>query len=306
MPLFLSFGEELGQEFVERVLDNLVSEESNVRQVVTRVALGEADAGIVYQTDVIGAVSERVITIRIDQEHNQLASYPIAILDRSPRQALAQTFVDFVLSERGQSVLSDLASARPPRVQPSRMPAPCPRQMSSLIQLPTRKPTFVKTQRRQVDKLLLYSVSGFAFLLLTIPILVLFLSGIGSRAWEGVPESSTVLSAVLLSFASTLIVVCLAAAFGTPLAFVLARNEFRGRRFVSLFIELPIVMPPAVAGLALSADLWTPRRDWRIPGRPGYYHTLLFSRGRAGAILHLSAVLHPLGPGRLCRHLAGS
>ena len=114
--MFLSFGEELGQEFVERVLDNLVSEESNVRQVVTRVALGEADAGIVYQTDVIGAVSERLITIRIDQEHNQLASYPIAILDRSPKQALAQTFVDFVLSERGQSVLSDFGFCAPAEI----------------------------------------------------------------------------------------------------------------------------------------------------------------------------------------------
>lgn len=109
----------------------------------------------------------------------------------------------------------------------------------------------MKTQRRQVDKLLLYSVSGFAFLLLTIPIFVLIVTGVGSRAWEGVPESSTVFSAVLLSFASTMIVVCLAAAFGTPLAYVLSRNDFRGRRFVSLFIELPIVMPPAVAGLAL-------------------------------------------------------
>ena len=41
------------------------------------------------------------------------------------------------------------------------------------------------------------------------------------------------------------------AILGTPLAYVLSRHQFRGQRFVSLFIELPIVMPPAVAGLAL-------------------------------------------------------
>ena len=102
-----SYGKELGEDFVERVLDNLVSEESNVRQVVTRVALGEADAGIVYQTDVIGEIGEQVFAIHIDQEHNQLASYPIAILEHTPKQALARTFVDFVLSDQGQSVLND-------------------------------------------------------------------------------------------------------------------------------------------------------------------------------------------------------
>ncbi len=103
----------------------------------------------------------------------------------------------------------------------------------------------------KADKLLLFAVSAFAFLLLAIPILVLILYGVGSRAWEGVPESSTILTATLLSFASTFAVVVLAALFGTPLAFVLSRYRFRGKRFVSLFIELPIVMPPAVAGLAL-------------------------------------------------------
>lgn len=105
--------------------------------------------------------------------------------------------------------------------------------------------------RPQADRLLIFGVSAFAFLLLATPILVLIGSGLHSRAWEGLPDSSTILAAALLSFASTLAVVCLAAALGTPLAYVLSRYDFRGKRFISLFIELPIVMPPAVAGLAL-------------------------------------------------------
>ena len=109
----------------------------------------------------------------------------------------------------------------------------------------------MKGPKLKADKLLLFSISGFAFLLLVTPILVLILNGVGSRAWEGMPESSTILTATLLSFASTFAVVCLAALFGTPLAYVLTRYQFAGKRFVSLFIELPIVMPPAVAGLAL-------------------------------------------------------
>lgn len=108
------------------------------------------------------------------------------------------------------------------------------------------------TQRQlKTDKLLLFSVSAFAFLLLAAPVIVLLINGVNSRAWEGLPDSATILSAALLSFISTFAVVCLAAILGTPLAFVLSRYEFRGKRLISLFIELPIVMPPAVAGLAL-------------------------------------------------------
>ena len=108
-------------------------------------------------------------------------------------------------------------------------------------------------QRQQFssDKLLVVSLSAFAFLLLAAPVLVLLARGISARAWQGLPASETILSATVLSFASTFAVVCLNAILGTPLAFVLSRYNFRGKRFVSLFIELPIVMPPAVAGLAL-------------------------------------------------------
>ena len=115
------------------------------------------------------------------------------------------------------------------------------------------KPKSIPAARSQLpaDKLLVFAVSGFALLLLATPVLVLMLRGLGSRAWSATPDSSAILSAVLLSFASTAAVVVLAAALGTPLAWVLSRYQFRGQRFVSLFIELPIVMPPAVAGLAL-------------------------------------------------------
>ena len=79
--------------------------------------------------------------------------------------------------------------------------------------------------------------------------------GVSTRAWEGLPNSSAIFSATLLSFASTFAVVFLAAVLGTPLAYALSRYKFRGKRFVSLFIELPIVMPPAVAGLGPAAHL---------------------------------------------------
>lgn len=134
---------------------------------------------------------------------------------------------------------------------------------------PKRKPRIAAEKNFKADKLLLFSISGLTFLLLLLPILVLIGYGIGSRGWEGLPDSSTILKAILLSFASTFAVSGLTALLGTPLAYVLARRQFAGKRIVSLFIELPIVMPPAVAGLALLLTF----------GRRGFIGSLLSEAG---------------------------
>lgn len=105
--MFLSHNEELGEGFSEGVMRNLASEESNVRQVVARVALGEADAGIVYQSDAAGAAQPKLLQFPIAQRHNQLASYPIAPLKDSPRMRLAERFIDFVFSAEAREILAD-------------------------------------------------------------------------------------------------------------------------------------------------------------------------------------------------------
>jgi molybdate transport system substrate-binding protein len=92
--------------FDEAVLDNLVSEEANVRQVLTKVELGEADAGIVYTTDAVVS-SDAVIVIRIPEEFAPLAIYPIAVLIGSEHADLATAFVDFVHGVEGQAILRD-------------------------------------------------------------------------------------------------------------------------------------------------------------------------------------------------------
>jgi len=73
--------------------------------VAAKVALGEADAGIVYSSDVTPDIAEDVIALPIPDEINTLASYPIAITDDTPNSELAQAFVDYVLSEAGQATL---------------------------------------------------------------------------------------------------------------------------------------------------------------------------------------------------------
>jgi molybdate transport system substrate-binding protein len=94
------------------VLANVVSNEDNVRQVVAKVQLGEADAGIVYTSDAVAATALR--TIEIPAALNVIASYPIAPLARSENANLAKAFIAYVLSEDGQAVLQKWGFA-PPR-----------------------------------------------------------------------------------------------------------------------------------------------------------------------------------------------
>jgi molybdate transport system substrate-binding protein len=94
-----------GAGFSEAVLKNVVSLESNVKQVVAKVELGEADAGIVYGTDVTPSVAPKLATIAIPTQFNVIAEYPIALTKSPGNAAAAQAFIDFVLSSAGQTVL---------------------------------------------------------------------------------------------------------------------------------------------------------------------------------------------------------
>jgi molybdate transport system substrate-binding protein len=89
-----------------------VSLEDNVKAVVTKVSLGEADAGIVYVTDVTGG--DKVEGVDIPEEQNVVATYPIATVEASRRQDQAQAFVDLVRSAEGQQVLESFGFLPPP------------------------------------------------------------------------------------------------------------------------------------------------------------------------------------------------
>jgi molybdate transport system substrate-binding protein len=90
-----------------------VSREDNVKAVVTKVALGEADAGIVYVTDVT-AGGDKVEGVDVPAEQNVAATYPIATVNASRSQQRAQAFVDLVRSAGGQRVLQRFGFLPPP------------------------------------------------------------------------------------------------------------------------------------------------------------------------------------------------
>jgi len=94
---------EYGESFSSAVLANVLSYETDVKQVVTKVELGEADAGIVYVTDAFAAPD--LVTIPISEKFNIIAQYPIAILTNSPNPYLAAGFISFITSPDGQAIM---------------------------------------------------------------------------------------------------------------------------------------------------------------------------------------------------------
>lgn len=91
--------------FTRDALANVVSNEENVKAVVARVQLGEADAGLAYRSDVTPTVVRRVRTFEIPADRNAVAEYPIAVLTAAGNPADARAFVDAALGSEGQRVL---------------------------------------------------------------------------------------------------------------------------------------------------------------------------------------------------------
>lgn len=101
-----------GVDFGTKVLANLKSDETNVKSVLAKVQLGEADAGIVYATDAAVA-GNQVKTIAIPGTYNIIAQYPIGALQSGSNVTTARAFVAFVLSDAGQAILAKYGFGKP-------------------------------------------------------------------------------------------------------------------------------------------------------------------------------------------------
>jgi molybdate transport system substrate-binding protein len=89
-----------------------VTEEVDVKSVLTKVTLGEVDAGVVYVTDV-QAAGDKVKGVEIPAAQNATTAYPIAALTKAAHPQQAKEFVDLVLSSDGAKVLQDAGFAKP-------------------------------------------------------------------------------------------------------------------------------------------------------------------------------------------------
>ena len=92
--------------YADRVLANVVSQEENVKSVVAKVQLGEADAGLVYRSDVTRQVARYLTVLEIPDEANVLASYPIVVLAEAEDPEAARAFVELVLGSEGRAALT--------------------------------------------------------------------------------------------------------------------------------------------------------------------------------------------------------
>ncbi len=98
----------LGDDFRQRVMANVVSEETSVKFVEQKVLLGQADAGIVYHPGMLTATDTAAayeITLPATAREIRV-TYPLAVLDDSARPDEAERFVDYVLSRPAQAVLA--------------------------------------------------------------------------------------------------------------------------------------------------------------------------------------------------------
>jgi molybdate transport system permease protein len=86
---------------------------------------------------------------------------------------------------------------------------------------------------------------------LALPVLVIVGRAVLGGGLGGALGTDAVMSALALSLGTTAVSLALTLAFGTPLAYLLARRSFRGSSILETVVDLPIVLPPSVAGLAL-------------------------------------------------------
>jgi molybdate transport system substrate-binding protein len=108
-----------GKDFRDKVVGHLRSRELNVRQVLTKVTLGEADAGIVHRTDAMTA-KDRVKVMVIPAAVNVIADYPIAVLANPAQPELAAAWVALVRGPEGRAVLKAAGFTSVPEDKPAK------------------------------------------------------------------------------------------------------------------------------------------------------------------------------------------
>jgi molybdate transport system substrate-binding protein len=111
-----------GSDFQAKVTANIMSEEADVKQVVAKVQLGEADAAVVYSTDVSARVASEVRTLAIPDQFNTVADYPIAQVREARQPDLARAFIAYLVSGQGREVMKKFNFLLPEKSALGRLP----------------------------------------------------------------------------------------------------------------------------------------------------------------------------------------
>ncbi len=253
--------------FVTKYDANIASKEDNVAAVVSKIALGEGDAAIVYVTD--AKTSTQVTAIAVPADANVPAVYAGIVVKASHNREAAQAFLTWLAGPDGQAILGSFDSCRRPEspalCDPARPGVPRPRHRGLLHQYSLgmervdSSPTGIAGEQPPAS-----ARSGGAGLLglaivlgsaIGLPVLVIVGRALLGGSLVATLGQPVILDALALSLASTAACLLITVLIGLPLAFVLARRSFPGRSILEAVIDLPIVLPPSVAGLALLLTL---------------------------------------------------
>ncbi|NMB85802.1 MAG: molybdate ABC transporter substrate-binding protein [Methanothrix sp.] len=101
----LAMDPEYGPGYKEAVLANVVSQETTVNRIVSKVAMGEADAGFAFNSDVSPQMVGKVTRILIPDRYNVEGDFPVGVLSQSKYPQEARAFIEVLMSEKGQAVL---------------------------------------------------------------------------------------------------------------------------------------------------------------------------------------------------------
>ncbi len=214
----------LGSGPAQAILGNVASSEPDVAGIVAKLNQGAVDAGFVYRSDVDASEGE-LTAVALPASVSPDVAYAIAATTDAAEPDLAAEFVEW----RGHGG----GTAHPARVR-------------------VRSAAGGRMRSSLAFRLGAGLALGLLLAFLAIPLVAIFVEAgpeelISSLGREGAAE------ALWLSLKTSLIALTLIVAIGTPAAYLLARRRFRGRAAVITLIELPLVLPPAAAGIALLA-----------------------------------------------------
>jgi molybdate transport system permease protein len=146
----------------------------------------------------------------------------------------------------------------------------------------------IRLGRIELLGLLLWACLAAVLLFLMLPVVAIFLNSSPGRLLDSLGERSS-MQALLLSLQTSAVALAFVVALGTPAAYRLAGRPFRGRALATTLIELPLVLPPAVAGIGLLAALGP--RGLLGPLLGGVHVQLVLAR--AGVVVALAFVAFP-------------
>ena len=212
------------------MLSNVVSNEQNVRDILTKVSLGEADAGFVYITDA-KTVPGKVNTIFLPGWAQPHVKYEIAVVtSSSTRQAAGcvhRASVEQAGAEDPGGGRLWSAEGDGHEVAPSRS--------------------------KRLFSFGLFLATGIAALFLLLPLARDLPPGPARQADRPARRARRAETRLLVTLKTNAIAMALILLIGTPTAYLIGTRRFRGRKLALTLVELPLVLPPAVAGIGLLA-----------------------------------------------------